>query len=76
MSILKGLTPPSKTRPCHVAEVAKTLGKEDEAILMNAVKDPMWGIIPLSNALAQRGLTLSRTTLERHRKGICACSKI
>lgn len=75
MSILKGMAPPSRVKPCLVAEAAKALDKEDEAILLAAVKDPVWAIIPLSAALAERGVYLSRTTLERHRKGMCGCSK-
>lgn len=75
MSLLKGLTPPVYIRKCFVAEKAALLGKEDEKILLDAVADPAWGLQALSTALSERGVELSRSTLERHRKGRCACSK-
>jgi hypothetical protein len=76
MSILKGLTPPVKTRVCRVEEVANGLGKEDAEILRNAVIDPAWSINALIVALSARGVSLSRTVIERHRGKRCPCSKI
>lgn len=75
MSLLKDLKPPVKVKPCYVAMAAEKLEKEDKQILLEAVLNPEWAIIPLSTALAQRGINLSRTTLERHRKGLCQCFK-
>jgi hypothetical protein len=76
MSILKGLTPPVKKRICRVDEVASGLGKEDAEILLNAVMDPAWSVNALIVALSSRGVSLSRTTIERHRGKRCPCSKI
>ena len=76
MSLLKGMTPPIHVRKCFVAEKAVTLAKEDAVILLNAVNDPAWSLQALSTALGERGVELSRSTLERHRKGRCSCSKI
>jgi hypothetical protein len=76
MSILKGLAKPVKVKTCHVATKAAELGGEDAKILMNAVNDRNWGVYVLTVALAERGVTLSRTVIDRHRKGICPCSKI
>lgn len=76
MSLLKGMTPPLHVRKCFVAEKAVTLAKEDAVILLNAVNDPAWSLQALSTALGERGVELSRSTLERHRKGRCSCSKI
>jgi hypothetical protein len=76
MSLLKGLTPPSHIRKCFVAEKAAKLDKEDAKILFEAIADLAWGLQPLSTALAERGVELSRSTLERHRKGRCSCLKI
>jgi hypothetical protein len=76
MSLLKGLTPPVHVRKCFVAEKAALLGKEDEKILLDACMDLAWGLQALSTALSERGVDLSRSTLERHRKGRCSCSKI
>lgn len=76
MSLLKGMTPPVKVRICTVAERAKELSKEDSQILLAAVIDPAWSINALVSALSARGITLSRTVIERHRGKRCPCSKI
>jgi hypothetical protein len=76
MSILKGLAKPVKVKTCHVATKAAELGGEDAKILMNAVNDKNWGVYVLTMALAERGVTLSRTVIDRHRKGQCPCLKI
>jgi hypothetical protein len=76
MSILKGLSKPVKIKTCHVAVRAAELGEEDGKILMNAVNDKNWGVYVLTVALAERGVTLSRTVIDRHRKGQCPCLKI
>lgn len=73
MSLLSGMTPPVKERSCFVATKAKELSKEDQAILLAAVKDPAWSIAALVEALNTRGVALSRTVIERHRKGKCGC---
>lgn len=76
MSLLKGMTPPIHVRKCFVAEKAALLDKEDEKILLEAAVNVEWGLQALSTALSERGVELSRSTLERHRKGRCSCSKI
>lgn len=75
MSLLKDMKPPVKVRKCFVAEKAETLGKEDAKLLLQYAMDPVWGLQALSTALSERGVELSRSTLERHRKGRCACPK-
>lgn len=76
MSLLKGMTPPVKVRTCTVAERANELSKEDKEILLNAVADRAWSINALVAALGARGVTLSRTVIERHRGKRCPCSRI
>lgn len=75
MSLLKDMKPPVKVRVCFVAEKASTLTKEDKTILFDAIANPAWSLQALSTALNERGVELSRSTLERHRKGRCACPK-
>ena len=50
--------------------------KDDAEILRNAIADPAWSINALVAALGARGVTLSRTVIERHRGKRCPCSKI
>lgn len=73
MSILSGLTPPSRNQ-CFVVKHAEALSKEDRAILMAAVDDPRWSITALNAELGRRGLKISRAVLDRHRKRLCACN--
>ncbi len=73
MSILLGLTPPVRERACHVAVKAKELNDQDRKILFEAIANPAWSIAALVEALGSRGLKLSRTVIERHRKGKCGC---
>ena len=76
MGILDNLEPPVRKRTCFVAEKAATLDKKDAEILLAAAVNPEWAIIPLTHALNERGVNLTRSMLERHRKGMCPCSKI
>jgi hypothetical protein len=54
--------------------LANELTKEDRAILLDAVVDLRWTANALVGALADRGLKLSRTVIERHRKNLCGCN--
>lgn len=74
MSLLTGLTPPSKIRGCFVANAAENLSAEDQKILYAAVSDPNWSLHALERALNDRGVKLSRTVIERHRKRLCNCA--
>lgn len=73
MSLLVGLTPPSKERICFVAKTAATLTDQDRKILLEAIANPAWSIAALVDALRTRGVNLSRTVIDRHRKGKCGC---
>lgn len=73
MSILAGLTPPNRNQ-CFVMKHAETLSKEDKAILLAAVDNREWSITGLAAELERRGLKISRTVLERHRKRLCPCN--
>lgn len=75
MSLLSDMKPPTRKRRCFVADTAAELKKEDAEILYAAIASPDWGLQALSTALSERGVQLSRSTLERHRKGLCGCLK-
>jgi hypothetical protein len=53
---------------------ANELSKEDKVILLEAVADLRWTANALVVALGERGLKLSRTVIERHRKNLCGCN--
>lgn len=75
--MLEGLTPPiTRLYPCKVTAVISELSEADKAILTEAIADTQsWPARSLSNALAERGLTLADTTIARHRKGQCQCGR-
>jgi hypothetical protein len=55
-------------------KLANELSKEDKVILLEAVVDLRWTTNALVSELASRGLKLSRTVIERHRKNLCGCN--
>lgn len=73
MSLLKGMQPPTRLRGCFVAAEAEKLEPEDRKILLAACKDPAWSVTALERSLRERGVMLSRSTITRHRNGMCQC---
>jgi hypothetical protein len=55
-------------------KLANELSKEDKAILLEAVVDIRWTPNALIVELSNRGLKLTRTVIERHRKKLCGCN--
>jgi hypothetical protein len=73
MGLLDDLAPPLKVLPCKVREVANTLSDKDASIFTEAVMNPEWGCTTLSNALSERGLSISDKAIKRHRTNVCSC---
>jgi hypothetical protein len=74
MGLLDNLTPVVKRYSCKVRTVAGELSPEDSKTFMAAVNDrAVWSSGGLSNALAQRGVTIADTSISRHRDGLCSC---
>lgn len=71
--MLEDLTPPTRTYSCKVATTAATLDEKDSKILLDAVDNPEWQFKSLSNALADKGLTIVDTAIARHRRRQCGC---
>jgi hypothetical protein len=74
--LLDGLQPPIKFYPCKVRELYETLENADAEILRSAVGNlESWGAKTLSNALHERGISISDLSITRHRKNLCSCGK-
>jgi hypothetical protein len=73
MGILADLTPPEKQKRCPFGRTIDALEKEDRAVLEAALADERWTHRALFDALRQRGITVSRETLTRHRTKACQC---
>lgn len=71
--MLEDLKPPTRKYTCKVAVIAAGLSEKDADILLTAVNSPEWQFKSLSNALADKGLTIVDTAIAKHRRKQCAC---
>jgi hypothetical protein len=74
--MLENLEPTPKILPCRVRSTIEGLEAKDGEILESAVADPKWTPHSLSNALFQRGLSLSDKAIKRHRIQQCSCKQL
>jgi hypothetical protein len=68
----------SQVRPgprCHVGRVFDHLTEADRKTLEEALSSERYSARAISGALRLRGLTVSRSSIERHRRGECRCWK-
>lgn len=71
--MLEGLTPPKKPGICRVGELLQKLDEKDQEILKEALSDrKRWSHMALAKALTERGLSISSSSIQRHRTGLCA----
>lgn len=74
--MLEDLKPVSKVRTCKVRTLSEELSETDRAIFLDAVNDAdTWSINALVVALRDRGLVITRDSIDRHRRGVCSCSR-
>ena len=74
MSLLSGMTPPTKRSSCKVRTLIATLEPKDAQILEQALADVhLWPARTLQNALSERKIIISDISIGRHRKGQCSC---
>jgi hypothetical protein len=75
MSLLSGMTPPSRKSACKVLNVINSLDPKDGVILAEAIANTqLWPARTLQNALAERKIIISDISIGRHRKGQCICA--
>jgi len=75
MGILEGLNPERNIEPCKVGRIVLNLETTDADILTEAIENPKWTARALSKALTERGVAISRDTLDTHMRKACRCSK-
>jgi mRNA degradation ribonuclease J1/J2 len=74
--MLDGLTPYGKQLTCRVRSVLEELDEKDREILIAAIANSKtWQARTLENSLRERGITISDTSITRHRQGHCSCLK-
>lgn len=70
--VLKG-----RVYPCRTRDVYDSLQEADKEILMSLLSDFTVSDNSLSNALRdQAGIVIADTSLAKHRRGLCSCSRI
>lgn len=65
----------SQVRPCAIEYALEKLDADDGAALITLIANPMVQLASIIAALAERGVTLSHTTLSRHRQRACGNCK-
>jgi hypothetical protein len=71
--MLEGLKPPVRQYPCRVRDLSLELDEKDGKILIESVNNPEWPYISLEKALAELGVTVSQSSIKKHRTKICSC---
>lgn len=59
---------------CTLGIVARTLSKEDNAALNEALRDELIDSTTISVWMDRKGYDLKRHTVARHRRGECRCN--
>jgi hypothetical protein len=71
--MLEGLKLPVRKYPCRVRDLALELSESDAKILVAAADNPDWPYVALENALAELGVTVSQSSIKKHRTKLCSC---
>jgi hypothetical protein len=76
--MLEDMKPPPRAGSCAVRTVLDSLDESDRIILVDALSTPItvWGHVPLSEALKQRGIVLLETAIRKHRAARCSCERV
>lgn len=71
--MLESLVIPERKYPCRVRDVAAELDAKDAKILVDAAENPEWPYVALENALGKLGVTVSQSSIKKHRTKLCSC---
>lgn len=74
--MLEGITPTSRLYPCKVRTILSELNETDKQILVDALNNPAWTNSALTTALNERGLKISRYSIDSHTSKACSCWRI
>jgi hypothetical protein len=74
MGLLDGLQPRYYATTCKVGTIIAGLSADDAKTLQDALdNDKKWTSHSLANALADKGINITRDTLAVHRAKTCRC---
>ena len=71
--MLENLSPTSRQYSCKINTILNSLAEADRKILAEALESPLWNNSSLTTALNERGLKISRYSLDAHTGKRCSC---
>ena len=71
--MLENLSPTSRQYSCKINTILSSLAEADRKILAEALESPLWNNSSLTTALNERGLKISRYSLDAHTGKRCSC---
>ena len=74
--MLENLKPSSRQYSCKINTIINELTEADKKILIEALESPLWNNSALTTALNERGLKVSRYSVDSHTGKRCSCSRI
>jgi hypothetical protein len=74
--MLENIAPQSRQYPCKINTILQNLEEKDKKILIEALESPLWNNSALTTALNERGLKISRYSVDSHARKRCSCWRI
>ena len=74
--MLENMKPTARLYPCKIRSILDSLDEKDKKVLLDALDSPLWNIGALTTALNERGLKISRYSVNSHTRKQCSCWRI
>jgi len=74
--MLENMNPTTRQYPCKMRSILESLKDADRKILVEALESPLWNNSALTTALNERGLKVSRYSVDSHTRKQCSCWRI
>ena len=74
--MLENMNPTTRQYPCKMRTIIESLKDADRKILVEALESPLWNNSALTTALNERGLKVSRYSVDSHTRKQCSCWRI
>lgn len=74
--MLENMKPTNRQYPCKIRSILASLSEADKKVLTDALDSPLWNNSALTTALNERGLKVSRYSVDSHTGKRCSCWRI
>jgi hypothetical protein len=74
--MLENMNPTNRQYSCKMRNILESLNDADRKILAEALESPLWNNSALTTALNERGLKVSRYSVDSHTRKQCSCWRI